>query len=341
MGVWEGIWLALQDRDEQRRIKEDREFERQKFAEEMALRKAALYADLSKSIGEDRKEAAKIAGTIRSGMALGLSEPVAVALYRSGQLDIVNEALTKKFEAGELNPSAVQSISRGVQEYLGDLTTEELASFTLQGVLTEGNLTTEQGQLAALSRAVSSGDVSALDSVLEQVSGVREVSPFDLSTLNVKAVDPAEYGRIRSQVTQSIAPLYSEAVTTQTSPDGSVTYMLNPDDPESPKVARLIDAATQKVVNDLQESPVSYDEALGGVTKFIYDMSERGVKVSELTAGLPTLTLPEAPFLPDVPEVAPPPPMPTDSQENVMEFLGDNPTPVYDPLEELRKQGYR
>lgn len=341
MGVWEGIWLALQDRDEQRRIKEDREFERQKFAEEMALRKAALYADLSKSIGEDRKEAAKIAGTIRSGMALGLSEPVAVALYRSGQLEIVNEALTKKFEAGELNPSAVQSISRGVQEYLGDLPPEELASFTLQGVLTEGDITTEQGQLAALSRAVSSGDISALDSVLQQVSGAREVSPFDLSTLNVKTVDPAEYGRIRGQIAQSIAPLYSGALTTQVNPEGEVTYMLNPDSPDSPKVARLIDTATQKVVNDLQENPVSYDTALGSVTKFIYDMAERGVQIPELTTNIPTLTPVSTITAPEVPEVAPPPPMPTDSQENVMEFLGDNPSPVYDPLEELRKQGYR
>lgn len=60
MGVWEGVWLALQDRDEQRRIKEDREYEREKFEKTLLEKRRdtllPLLLERQKAVNEGAQE---------------------------------------------------------------------------------------------------------------------------------------------------------------------------------------------------------------------------------------------------------------------------------------------
>lgn len=199
MGVWEGVWLALQDRDEQRRIKEDREFEREKFATELKERRRnALLPELLKRRGESDLSVGEAEHHLRTLKAMGASDETIASVggYGASALAEAVELVKSQQEkfAGttlEFGPANIDALlSSAVTTTTPGNQPDWESAMAIYG-LTEEDLETEitagVTYRDALAKALTS-EPTVRTTFIEQPMG-KPLTPTEVSTIQSSAAE--------------------------------------------------------------------------------------------------------------------------------------------------------
>ena len=142
MGMWEGLYLGMQnirerrdremDREEARRIREEDREDRRRALDQARIdtyRQAVLPIIL-----ENREKDKVIQQSINSGVSLGFDRPVSEALYRAGQLGNILE----QAKANGYSPEQISAVNAEVARQLGDKADSNTVAATLLGVFESG-----------------------------------------------------------------------------------------------------------------------------------------------------------------------------------------------------------
>jgi len=297
MGMWEGLYLGMQnirerrdremDREEARRIREeDMAFRREQFERNiLEQRRNALLPILL----QRREQAEAVQQSINTAVAMGFERPAAVALQRSGQLGFVVQSV----EANEYSPERISAMSAEVMRQLGDRASEDTVAAALIGVVESGVDLTDQRatELAIVESVLNAESIEELESLYDDVSAVGSRQPgmarFDIP-LGTTQVDLPEVQRVRNQIMQRLQPLFGEN-TFEVSPSGDFVFAANaPAD-----VVNLVTTLTDKVV---ETATATGPQQMGTVTAIqtftnpIIAAANQGVMdVSQINTNLPTL----------------------------------------------------
>lgn len=344
MGMWQGLYMGMQNVRERRERREEREERRQLILDEReearrareedrAFRRELLNRQLFEAqrermlqtLAERRQLSSEVQGQINDAVALGLNRTAAEALYRAGQL---GPTLTR-FEERGMSRNEITAFSDEVVRQLAERGTEEQIAATLVGAANSGADLTDprEAELALMESLMNAVGIEELQELYPQVLEVGSrgprVQPFELS-FSTEGVDQTEARRIRSGIIQRLGPLFGPDTFEITN---SGDYAFAPNAPED--LVNLVTNLTDQVI-DVASTPGanqmdSVDAVIAYTNPIIEARNQGQFDVEVIQQNLPTLFDQGAdPFLQAViaPVVTPPEPTP---EVDVISVPGDNP----------------
>ena len=297
MGMWQGLYLGMQnirerqerdmDREEARRVREeDMAFRREQFERGiLEQRRSALLPILL----ERRAQAEAVQEAINGAVNLGFDRPAAEALHRSGQLGFVMRSL----EAQEFAPERISAMSQEVMRQLGDRADQDTVAAALLGVVESGaDLSNpRETELAIVESVLNASSIEEIESLYGTAAtaggGQAGMSRFDIP-LGTTQMDLPEVQRVRNQVMQRLQPLFGEN-TFEVSTSGDYFFAANaPAD-----VVNLVTSITDKVVESATSTGPSQMTTVSAIQNFtnpVIEAASQGVMdVGAINTNLPVL----------------------------------------------------
>ena len=297
MGMWEGLYLGMQNIRERREREMDREEARRIREEDMAFRREQFERGILEQrrnallpiLLERREQAEVVQQSINTAVAMGFERPAAEALQRSGQLGFVIQSV----EANEYSPTRISAMSAEVMRQLGERASEDTVAAAILGVVESGVDLTDQRatELAIVESVLSASNIEELESLYGDISSVGARRPglarFDIS-LGTTQIDLPETQRVRNQVMQRLQPLFGEN-TFGVSPTGDYFFAQNaPAD-----VVNLVTSIEDKIVDAARSTGVDQMDTVTAIRTFtnpvIQAFSQGTVDVGVINQNLPTL----------------------------------------------------
>jgi hypothetical protein len=297
MGMWQGLYLGMQNVRERRDRQLDREEARRSREEDMAFRREQFERGILEQrrnallpiLLERRERDEAVQQSLNSAVALGFQRPAAEALYRSGQLGFIVSSV----EANNYAPERISAVNEEVMRQLGDRASEDTIAAALLGVVESGvDLDNPaQTELAIIESVLNASDIGELESLYSEISRVGASRPrmdrFDIS-LSTGEVDLPEVTRVRNEVIRRLQPIFGPN-TFEVSASGDYTFTANaPAD-----TVRMVNQLTDQVVESATragEGQMTTTTAIQTFTNPILDLTQQGpVDVSMINANLPVL----------------------------------------------------
>lgn len=291
MGMWEGLYMGLQnirareeremDREEARRIREEDLELRRRELEQARIdryRQAVLPILL-----ENREKDRAIQQSINSGVAIGFNRPVSEALYRSGQLGPILE----QAKANKYSPEKISAVNEEVARQLGDMADSNTIAATLSGVFESGaDLNNpEQTTLAIIESVFNVQNIEDLQDLYVGSSYSEGLPRFDIS-LSTTEMDLDLEKKVRDGIMRRLQGTFG-ANTIISNEDG-FSFAANAPVALTSMVNRLTDAAVD-AVSTPGGNRMDEVTAIRYFTNPIMEAYQTVQDVTKVSAALPTL----------------------------------------------------
>tara|TARA_R110000803_G_scaffold81074_1_gene146952 strand:- start:6143 stop:7177 length:1035 start_codon:yes stop_codon:yes gene_type:complete len=199
-GFWQGANMFFDDREKQRLAAE-------KFlAEQLTLTKSIVLPELIKRLDRQRTKRQESELRVEQAQVIGFSQRTALALERSGQLEIQMSRISDLNSKQKLDPNYIPMLNSYVSTKIEN--DEDLAEAIAQG-LDSNSFVTESEQMEGLLLAMHSTDEEDFSKAVELLqpapSSVSGIDPFGIGITKGVRVTEDDRRKIHNELGRNLA----------------------------------------------------------------------------------------------------------------------------------------